>query len=706
MNASAKTLLLVLLLALGGIGVYLALQKPPAPAPTDPAITQPTPTPTTPDDVKDPTVPVEVAPARVETRTERTEVATRPDGRDAPQGFHGRVLAPDRTILAGAPIYLVEGVGTTDLFRMMAMVQSGVIRPPLAVGETAADGTFRLGLSKYTEGAVYEFRVATEQYAELRLPNLRLTKPGEWFPLGDLVVQTGAVATGRVTAQGTGGAPIAGATITFKNATGFPDLSPTPGREGGISTTTDASGFYRATNVPVGMTHIAAVAPNYARAELTNVAIGMEGANDHSFELAKGVSVAGLCMDADGKPVSGAKLTALAISSKTPGTAEARSRADGRFEILGLVDGPYILTYAAEGFVKGEIKPVQAGDQDVQVVLERLGTAKVQVFGKDNRLLTNYELTLKAYHDQGGQVQYGNTEVAPVRARPDKDGITTVAGIAPTDRNSYSFLVQAAGHAMSFTDPFDVKIGVEPPLLIVRMNEGGVLEGVVTDENNKGLAGVTVTTMPNEFDDNPFTKMFLGMMPVKITRTQVVTDDQGRYRIALLNPGDYQLSFTHASYFDVFQKNHRVETGRTTTVPPLQMQPGTVVAGTVTVDGAPTGQIKVTIASAPPAAEMPLPVPGGAPAAAPQGASVFHAEGFTDAQGQFTFPRRVPPGRYVIRAMRQSANTADIFSSMIDSLRTQQNVDVGQGQRELKVVIAINTQDQTPLNQLQQGTGR
>jgi hypothetical protein len=37
---------------------------------------------------------------------------------------------------------------------------------------------------------------------------------------------------------------------------------------------------------------------------------------------------------------------------------------------------------------------------------------------------------------------------------------------------------------------------VEPPLLEVRMNEGGVLKGLVVDEAGKPLPGVAVTTLP------------------------------------------------------------------------------------------------------------------------------------------------------------------------------------------------------------------
>lgn len=699
MNTTARSLLLVLILALGVAGsaaVYFMMQGPPAPEPSPVAPeTQPTEQPETP--VESPSVTLEPS-VRTEPTTGRSELPAQPDAREAAQGFTGRVLAPNHAAVPDATVYLMEGVGSNDLLRMMAMVQSGVIRPPLATGRTGPDGAFRLGVAVFDPTRVYEFRVATEDHVELRLPNLRLTKEGEWFPLGNQVLQTGAVAAGRVTAQGSGGVGIPEATVTFRNASGFPDLSPTPGREGGISVTTDASGNYRATNIPVGVLHIAAVAPGYARMELQNVPISMEGTNDHNFDLPMGLSISGICVDPAGHPVANVKLTALAISSKTPGTSETRSRSDGKFELMGLVEGPYILTYMGEGFVRGEYKPAQAGEKDLQITLERLGIAKLQVFSKDNRLMSNYQVSLKTFHEQEGQAQYGNTELSGMRARPDKDGITTISGIAPNDRQSYVFQIEAAEHAMAFSDPFDVKIGMEPPFLIVRMNEGGILEGQVTNEVGAGLPGVQVQTMPNEYDENPFTKMFAGMIPVKITRTGVVTDGEGRYRLRLLNPGAYQLRFTHPKYFEVFQKNHQVVAGETTRVPTLQMQPGTMVTGTVLVDGAPGGQIKVTIANTPPAADTNIQMPGATKQQSPQ---MFHDEAFTDAEGMFTFTRRIPPGRYTIRAMRQSSNPSDIFRSMIDSLRSQQELELYQNETERKIQILIDSNDQRPLQQLQ-----
>ncbi len=679
MSSPAKFFLTLLVLALAALGGFLLLQQEQAPIvvpPDEPPAVQP----------EQPTGPVDPLAAKGATQEPRpveparTEVA--PDTRSsAPQGFRGRIVDPNSQPMAGVEVYMMPGVGT-NIFEMMMMSSKGVTLPPVAAGKTDNYGVFELGVPQGGDQKVYEFRAVTEQYVEHTMPNLRV-KQNEWYDLGTIRLEIGAQLFGRVTVAGSNGLGIADAEVRIRAANALSPVTPTPGRELGIVVKTDPNGHYRATNVAASfnVVTVGAVAPGFAISEVQNVTVQGKEPKELNLELSPGMEMAGVVVDAAGMPVAGARLRGIAISSKTPATLEARSGRDGKFQMLGLTEGPYVLQTNAAGFVQSELKPVQAGDKDVQVTLEKQGEAKIQVFSRSGRVMTSgYTLELKAYHDgDNGQSSIGQT-LQTVQARPDQDGTTTVSGIDPGA--TYVFLVQAAGHAMAFSDPFRVEIGLEPPLLIVRLDEGGVLEGVVTQPDGSPIQGVAVSTISNEFDPNPFTDIFGAMIPVKITRKSVQTDAKGRFRIDLLNSGSYQLKFQHPEFIETFRKDNVVASGQTTTVTPVVLAPGTIISGSVTVAGAPAGQIKVTISTKMDQA------PAAAPLTPGKGPSAFFAEAFTDAQGKFQLTKKVPPGIYEMTASRQ-VHPDGPFGSLIDVMKSKTQVEVFAAQATRQVTFAL-----------------
>jgi hypothetical protein len=207
------------------------------------------------------------------------------------------------------------------------------------------------------------------------------------------------------------------------------------------------------------------------------------------------------------------------------------------------------------------------------------------------------------------------------------------------------------------------------------MNEGGVLKGLVVDEAGKPLPGVAVTTLPNDYDDNPFTQMFAGMIPSNITRIGVTTTAEGMFRIPMLNEGKYQLKFQDAGHFDVYLKALDVRTGVETEVPVQRMERGTLVYGTVTLDGAAAGQVKVSIS--------------GVPDPLKPGRAGFSCDAITDSQGTFKMPKRAPPGRYEVRAARQTLQNP--LEMIVDMQKTKQEIEIGSGQDSYPVSFALGS---------------
>ncbi len=95
--------------------------------------------------------------------------------------------------------------------------------------------------------------------------------------------------------------------------------------------------------------------------------------------------------------------------------------------------------------------------------------------------------------------------------------------------------------------------------------------------------------------------------------------------------------------------------------------------GSVMVDGAPSGQIKVQVSAVQEeGAEKP---------------NLFSATAVSDQEGRFVVPKRLPPGRYTVSAGRQ----ANPFQMVVDYQQTKQEFTVGAGQAEHEVHFRIQT---------------
>jgi hypothetical protein len=390
------------------------------------------------------------------------------------------------------------------------------------------------------------------------------------------------------------------------------------------------------------------------------------------FELLEGRELAGTIVDVKGQALASAQVTAIAISSKTPITAETRSQRDGSFEVVGLVDGAYQLTVVCDGFARYEVKPVAAGTQGMQITLEKLGAVQLQVYGKAGRLLSDYDVTVK--QELPGQESYANTQVPTKRVRTRPGEVGLIEGLEASGQ-TYVLQVEASGHARAFSTPFKVVLGQDPPLLTIRLDEGGVIEGKVVGKDGAPLAGVEVSTYQNDIPDIPIFGTLANLAPCNLTKKSASTDKDGKVRIPLLNPGKYCLKLTHAEHFDLRMRELEVRSGETLTLPDVQMLGGTVITGIVRVDGAPSGQVQVQVSRVADPAE-------------PQ-KSPFYGEAMTGSDGRFTVGKRLPPGRYTVSASRSTSPNP--FDRILDFNKTKQEFSVDGGQGQYLVELQITT---------------
>ena len=579
-------------------------------------------------------------------------------GESYAQGVRGIVVDESHAPVQGAKVYLMPGLGF-DTMRMFKQHQQGVTFPPLAETETNERGEFRLGLKKYVENKKYELKVLHETFCDASMPNLD-PQPGDWAEVGPIQLKRGVVVFGRVTTET--GMPIPDATVAALDNGGILNITPAPGRENGIMARTNASGEYELPPLdPSTSMTITARAPKFAKEEKPEVQLGAGGRVQVDFQLEPGLDIAGVTVDAQGKPVARAKITIAALSQKSRFQDTTFSDEEGNFRAVGLKGGIYALVIDADGNLSVDEKPVPAGKTDLTITLERQGRVIIHVVDQSGRPIPKFTCRLKpAFEDSN---QYGMAQ----HTQEGRSGKLEMTGVNPM---TWVAEVHASGFAKNFSERFKIAPGQQaPPEVTVKLNLGGEIFGIVTDANGKPLKGVKVKTMPNELVENPFILMF--PVPYTITRGEMTTGNNGEFRFKMLYPSTYQLKFAHPDYVSLFRKDVTVDLGQAADLGNVQLDPGCLLSGMATYEGKPCGQVKVNITAV----------------TDDKSTFPFSSEAITDNEGLFLIPKRLSPGKYTVMAARQT--TKNPLLQMVEFNKSKTEFTIPKGRETFQLRIDI-----------------
>ncbi len=578
--------------------------------------------------------------------------------REIRQGVRGVVLDANSNPIPGAKVYLAEAFNVGNFIAAIARARIAQPRRRFNLTTTDATGSFLLAFDPGTNADLIVVHPGFQDYIRknVRIPEKSVAD------VGRIYLSKGLVVHGYVRAAATG-LPIAGATVRMVHP-GTAVFDCVPGEEDGKDVTTDRNGFYEFTTLKPGTYRFEAFAEKFAK-EVKNDIHVTEGAPpiQLDFSLQVGLTIGGIVVDGDGKPVADAKVTAHSYSLKTPVSSDARTGRDGTFLVLGLPPGKYSLTAQAPGFVEGKKPLAQAGDTKVAIVLQRQGGVEVQVLGRHNRPVRSYHLQLRQVFE--GQNVYGKTSVPDVDVRNARQGKYVLTGIEPG--NTYCLMVTAKGYAMTFSEPFKVEIDKPMPRVVVRLTQGGTIRGRVVDTTGRPVAGALVETMSNDYQDNEFIRMFAPLIPQQHSRVKAYTNRNGEYVLKLVMPQTYQLKVSHKDYPTTYRKDIQVAEGQTVQVPDIILPVGVVVFG-VAYDQ--NGQ----------------PIKGGKVTMQGEQGVQFGANTVTDDQGRFQFPP-APPGTYKLSCSRPVGNNP--FMALVDFKKSETPITISGTQKRLQVNLQI-----------------
>jgi protocatechuate 3,4-dioxygenase beta subunit len=579
-------------------------------------------------------------------------------------GVTGRVLNHKKRPVQGARVALCSSMG---FFMAFPTTQN-----ELGVEDvTDSQGNYRL--SGLEPGREYSLLVSHTDYADTTKSPVRV-QAGTEIELADLIMNEGLVVKGTVTDKA--GAPVPGATVRLLDQMSQPFFSQSafsqnPGKKVLKETTVDASGTYSFESVSSHLFTVEASAEGYGSQSKQQTQFDAKRLNEIDFVLGVGQTMSGLVTDMEDRPVEGAFVTAnKSRVKKFFSTGSAVTGSDGRFEIVGLAKGNYVIRATCEGFTPKGKQKIQIGASTVVIKLQRQGSVAGFVLDqKTGKPVKNF--SVEVFRDRPGKPQFA-TGVS--QAFQSADGAFQIDNVDP---GSYVIQVVAAGYAKCSSDAFRVDRGKVIEGVEVFLNEGGVLRGRVFDSHGKPLKGAEITLRFNKFVDvDIFGFMSQGGVGggQGDSGLRTVTDGKGNFEKSLITPGTYQVYFRHHGHTSMALDDITVFEGKAAAV-----DLGTV---RMTAGGTIKGKTLDSGGMSMPGAVVVLSRDNG-----------FQKQVISDKDARFEF-EHLEPGQYSVTIQSDPMGGAaeedfNIFSQLFAAEKSKVNVNLAEGRVETIVIRLV-----------------
>ena len=293
-----------------------------------------------------------------------------------------------------------------------------------------------------------------------------------------------------------------------------------------------------------------------------------------SSEPSAGGIIAGRVVGPDHQGVAGIEIEAVSWEDSVVSRAVATSTKDGEFLIEGLPRGAYMVRANSIGFRSAPADWVELGETNLLLTLLGTGTVRGRVIDPTGHSLGDFRCKVRTVNE----VSYAFGAVVAQQAfQGATDGEFELPGVP---EGGYVIEGVSAGYASCFSEPFDVCQGQVTNDVVVHMTFGGSLEGLVVDVySGSAIAGVEVKTADSMLIGGPL--IFGALEPSALTKTTVETDGNGRFEIAVLTPGDYQVQWRAQGYTAIYLNDVHVVEGQRTELTVQKLHHGALIRGVV-----------------------------------------------------------------------------------------------------------------------------
>lgn len=401
-----------------------------------------------------------------------------------PASISGTVLDPIGTPVSNAVVRVVDANETL-----------------LGLAGTDANGSYTIG--NLPPGSFTVIASAPDFGSALTGVTLQ---PGGNVPNVNFTLTPNPGSLSGLVSNGANGAPLPGATVVVRQATGSGVIAATvtSGPDGNFLVQGLAPGSYTVTaslsGFGTGTTGATVVSSTVTTANLSLVQL-------------RG-SISGQLRDPDGNPITGENLQVRLLDLNGVLIQTLVAQPDGTFVFLDILPGSYILNASAAGFQAASIGVQVAADQETQAIVTLLSSPAV---------LTGQVLNQQTLAGIAGalvSVTNPNTGILIGSGTTNQDGTFTIGNLP-----AGSFLASADAQNFGTASVAVILTAGQTAntLLSLTPNPGSAAGSVVNRENGDAIPGASVQI----FDQ---TGAFV---------VSVVTNAQGQFTAASLAPGNY-----------------------------------------------------------------------------------------------------------------------------------------------------------------------
>lgn len=575
-----KIAVAALVVALAGVAAWIGgafdpdpVTLPPGPrAPERPPVAAPEPGP----------APEKAGPAIGAVRFDGTQAREENAPTDIPQGasggfqLTGLVLAAERP-LAGATVDLLE-----DNAGVSGMVQLGDVKGTVTTG---ADGSF--AFEDLFPGEKYCLRAAHPEWCVGRATGIDAAVRGSLKQV--IRLEGGVTLTGQVRTKE--GRPLDGAEVgVFDAMVQAFDPENQIERRG----KSRADGTYEVKGLARGIKRVLVVCEGFASESMPTLRIdGDKGGVD--FALAPGRTITGTVVEeGTNARVKGARVAVRQLTDPDPSrrvlaqVVAVRSGDSGEFALPGLVEGSYELWSTAPGFLDGARTTLASGSTGVAVVLR----PAARIEGRVLDAATGAPVTPSTVILTGSPDFVFAAKGRLCRVR-DAEARFLVTGL---QAGKHYLVARAEGYAETVHGPLEVGDGQVLRGVALRVGRGATLRGQVVDPAGKGVEKVRVSAMRQVRPAGNAPDFLLPMLQSQAQSIASLTGADGRYEIAGLREGNWQVVVNHPRFatdrtFPVSLAADQVRDMETITV----SEGGTLQGMVRTADGRPDGRARLVV---------------------------------------------------------------------------------------------------------------
>ena len=515
----------------------------------------------------------------------------------------GRVIAPDGKAASSSRVFLMGGPG-----RFLEDVASGDLR----LFESECDGEGAFAFDGVPAGAGYDLSASDDRFAVSHLLDVTVLAGQETSV--ELEARAGGTIVGRVLgSRGTEAAePVAGAHVAAVPR-GLRDLLLVGEILAATHCVTAADGTFTMRHVPPGEVDLAAVAPGHlpglgGRAAVADLAT----VTAEDIVLTPGTMVRGRTVDSAGQPIAGVLVRwqplegvgglddfnfAQFLTQAIPGFVFPTTDADGRFEAGPMAGSPpYSLDFIKVGW-KEEHEEVdeERTKTEITVVLHRGGSVEgIVVDAGTSEPVKSFTVTTSGVIDTQAGV--------PGRWNPFTGGqlFEDEAGrfrLESVEAGKARLFVDSPGYAEGRIE-VDVVEGQTTRDVKIELHPGGVVRGIVVDEEERPVPGAHVVSVAEKTDrsggmDGPGEVMReIDSMPSALmgyaaglgllAHREAVSGADGRFELEGVETGEFHLRAFHREHAWGVSPKLTMTPGGTIEGARVEMHVGGGVEGTVT----------------------------------------------------------------------------------------------------------------------------